>query len=284
MLRKKGRLQDLITQFWVKTTGKTLSSEEFEWLNSPFGDVDEVGDRFIDRIAKEKQLKVESNKEDFGLLNRIEDFGLSEGDLTRLNPKIIDFYTKTINYNFEIWSTWTGIFRPFGWLLSRIFSRRLRQLNLPLSPMDASQGIESNIIKLKSEKEVFWTIWYRILRSTRQVIYSGIYSATKIPNQDKIFLKVAFPLPNGAAVVVMKIKVKDNGSLLLISDGKRYGDAGFYFTLRRPNDKNYSVRFVRSMHETIHVYEDNTGILRTDHLLNFSGIRFLTLHYKIVPR
>jgi hypothetical protein len=42
-----------------------------------------------------------------------------------LNDKIVDFYEKTSNYNFEVWSEWCGFFRPFGWLLSIVFSKRL---------------------------------------------------------------------------------------------------------------------------------------------------------------
>ncbi len=281
----KGHLQDLITQQWVKWTGRRLTSDQFEWLNSPFGDIDGIADHFVDSLAASQQLTVHHNEPNEGLLNDIDDLGLNNEELERLNPKIIDFYTRTVNYDFEIWSHWSGVFRPFGWLLSRIFSQRLKQLNLPLNPLESSLGIESNVIKLRNScAEPIWTIWFRIMRSTKKVIYSGIYSVTTAPNISKTCLKVAFPLPNGAAVVVMKIKVKSDGSFLLVSDGEKYGDAGFYFILRQPQDQYYSVRFVRSMHETIHVYEDESGGLRTDHLLHFWGLRFLTLHYRIISK
>lgn len=38
------------------------------------------------------------------------------------------------------------------------------------------------------------------------------------------------------------------------------------------------------MHETIRVFEDEEGVLRTDHILKLRGITFLKLHYKIIPK
>lgn len=74
--------------------------------------------------------------------------------------------------------------------------------------------------------------------------------------------------------------VEKDGSLLLSSDGKKFGDNGFYFTLT--NEKGeYWARFVKSMHEWIRVYEDEENVLRADHNLNFYGIRFLNLHYRM---
>ncbi len=53
----------------------------------------------------------------------------------------------------------------------------------------------------------------------------------------------------------MTKKIEKDGSLLLCSDGKKFGDNGFYFTLT--NGKGvYWARFVSSMHEWIRVYED----------------------------
>lgn len=275
----KENILDSITQLWVRVTGKRCSSKEIEWLQSPMGNTDVIGKTFIDSFAKEKGLNIVENKKDAGLLQNISDLGLDSETEQQLDNKIIDFYTKTSNYDFEIWSEWNSIFWPFAWLLHHLFSKRLHQLNLPLRPMDSSQGIESSIFQLNKNDKTKWTVWFRTLRATQKVIYAGIYSTTNAPNCSQRLLKVAFPLPNGAAVVVMKIEVKEDGSLLLVSDGKKYGQAGFYFTLR--NKDYYRVRFVRSMHEQIHVYTDTRGDLRTDHKLFFWGLPLLTLHYKI---
>jgi hypothetical protein len=95
--------------------------------------------------------------------------------------------------------------------------------------------------------------------------------------------KVVFPLPNGNCTVIMTPSVGEDGSLKLQSKGKKYGDPGFYFTLKKPNGIYYA-RYVKTMRETIHVYEDNSRVLRTDHLLTIWKMKFLKLHYKIYKK
>ncbi len=271
---------DKTTQLWVKWTGKQISPEKYAWLLGPIGDTDMISDQFVEHLAREEGLKVERPTRDAGLLDQFQDLELSEGDMTRLSPEIIDFYTNTTNYKIEFWSSWKGVFRWFGWILAMLFSRRLKQLNLPLDPMEASKGLESQILKLKNKRGTVWTVWYRILNATNRVIYSGVYTHCKHPESGQRLLKVVFPLPNGNAAVVMKMEVKQDGSFLLSSEGRKFGDHGFYFTLTDRKGK-YWARFVKAMHEWIHVYVDEQGVLRTDHQLNFHGVRFLELHYKL---
>jgi len=197
-----------------------------------------------------------------------------------IRPEIIDFYERTSNYDFEFWSEWCGFFQPFGWLLSVLFSKRLQQLNLPLSSMDSSKGINSQILKLKSNNKTRWTIWYRTLKSNKRVIYSGIYTTCNPPSYRTPLLKVIFPLPNGNASVMMTKKINPDGSLLLSSDGKVFGQNGFYFYLKDKKGRHWG-KYVKSMHEWIKVYVDDENTIRADHNLNFYGLRFLNLHYKM---
>jgi hypothetical protein len=275
-------IQDKITQLWVKVTGKKIDPKEFEWLIGPVGGDEIIKDSFINELASEENLEVQRNIPNTGLLERIEQIGILDEEKEKLNSKVVDFYENTSNYDFEAWSEWKGVFKPFGKLLSIFFSKRLQQLNLPLNSIETAKGLKSEIIKLKSKesKENKWTIWYRIIKSTNDVIYSGIYTTCNNPNYKRPLLKVVFPLPNGNASVIMTKKVNKDGSLVLCSDGKRFGDNGFYFTLTNGKGK-YWAKFVRSMHEWIKVYEDEENVLRADHNLNFYGIRFLDLHYRM---
>lgn len=280
-----GYLQDWITQVWVKVTGRTFDPVVDSWLVSPIGDTELIRKRYVEELVKEHDLEIRENEPGVGLLDSFDAFELTEDEKKRLNPKIADFYERTSTYNFEVWSEWNGIFKPFGWLLSIIFSKRLQQLNLPLSPLAAARGIESNIIKLvdRETRRVKWTVWYRVLKSNRHVVFSGIYGTCDIPSYSGKFLKVVFPLPNGNATVVMRREILPDGSLKLHSDGRKFGGNGFYFTLTNREGK-YWARFVRSMHEWITVYVDEEGVLRTDHNLHFYGFPFLHLHYKMVPK
>jgi hypothetical protein len=271
-------LLDKTTQLWVKMTGKRIDPDNYSWLTGPIGDSDRIGEKFIEKLANENDLKIVTNPKDAGLIESIRELGFTETELHLLKPEIIDFYEKTSNYDLEFWSEWCGFFRPFGWLLSILFSKRLQQLNLPLSSMDSSKGINSQILKLRSNEKTVWTIWYRILKSNKRVIYSGIYTTCEPTNYPTPLLKVIFPLPNGNASVIMTKKVEADGSLLLSSDGRKFGQHGFYFYLTNKNGKHWA-KYVRPMHESIKVYVDEEDIMRADNNLNFYVLRFLNLHY-----
>ena len=96
-------------------------------------------------------------------------------------------------------------------------------------------------------------------------------------------VKVAFPLPNGYALVVMKPESHADGSFTLRSEGERFGDPGFYFFVEAAAGRGWA-RYVASLKETIHVFRDERGELRTDHDLILWGARFLKIHYRIRRR
>jgi hypothetical protein len=81
----------------------------------------------------------------------------------------------------------------------------------------------------------------------------------------------------------MRKEVLPDGSLKLCSDGLKYGDNGFYFTLTNHKGKHWT-RFVKAMHEWITVYVDDEQVLRADHNLKFHGLPFLNLHYKMMEK
>jgi hypothetical protein len=283
--KKIGYLQDQITQVWVKATGRRFDPEKDYWLLGPIGDTEIIKDKFIATLALKENLEIKQNINNSGLLETINDLELTSKERKIIHPEIVEFYERTSNFNFEVWSEWCGFFKPFGWLLYIIFSRRLQQLNLPLSSLDSAKGINSNIIKLvdKESKLIKWTIWFRILKSTNNVIYSGVYTTCEIPNFTGKLLKIIFPLPNGNATVIMRKEILNDGSLKLSSDGRKYGDNGFYFTLT-DHKGNYWTRFVRSIHEWITVYVDEENVLRANHNLHFYGFPFFRLHYKMTRK
>jgi hypothetical protein len=85
---------------------------------------------------------------------------------------------------------------------------------------------------------------------------------------------------NGNAVVLMKPVANPDGSFSLYSTGERFGDPGFYFTVRKDAGTLF-VRYVKTMREHIRVYEAEDGSLRTDHVLTIWGLWFLPLHYRL---
>ena len=277
------RLQDWLSQQWCICTGRRLTSSEATWLTGPYGNVDIIEDQYVGLLAAAENLVIKKNEPGSGLLPSISVLNLSQGDAARLRPEIADFYEHTLNYQLEVWSQWCQFFRPFAGLIARLYSRRLQQLNLPLDPLDTAFGIRSQIYKIVDPRtsESKYTVWYRHLKANEHVIYSGIYSHCTIPD-GRTCVKVVFPLPRGNATVIMSVAVGKNGSLQLISRGRKFGDPGFYFLLQDSKGQHWT-KYIPSFHESITVYVDDERTLRADHILNLWGSKALQLHYKMSP-
>ena len=168
------------------------------------------------------------------------------------NPNDVDarvaaFYEKTADFEFDVWSEWCGAFRPFGGALAAIFSRRLQQLNVPLSPLDTKLGITSNVVQLKEQSgRIVYTAWVRDVVATKRTLYAGSYSICHVPGYPGPCVKVVFPLPNGSAMVIMRPESGPDGSFTVRSVGVRFGDPGFYFSSKRSQAAGGHVTCARS--------------------------------------
>jgi hypothetical protein len=277
----RGFLSDWVTQQWVRTTGHRVSLAEHAWLDGPAGGTRLIGKEFFTDYAAKNNLQLL----DAGCRGLIEDFSqlsAASNDLSNVAAPVKDFYERTSNYELDAWSEWHGLFQPFGLALAVIFSRRLQQLNIPLSSLDSSAGMTSRVLQMRDRDsgQLVQTAWVRELHATQNVLYAGSYSICTVPGYPSPCVKVVFPLPNGNAIVLMKPEAHSDGSFSVISAGKKFGDPGFYFTL---HDKNGLVwaRYVNSLKETIHVYAAQSGIVRADHVLWIWGCEFLRLHYRM---
>ena len=278
---KRGYLSDWITQQWVRSTGRRVRLADHAWLDGPVGNTRGIGKDFFHEYAKRHGLEVVENGPR-GLLVDFKSLAGSDNDPAAVACVVGDFYERTSAYELDAWSEWHGLFKPFGTALAVIFSRRLQQLNIPLSSLDSSKGMTSQVLQIWNRQtgELMQTAWVRELRATKNVIYAGSYSVCHVPGYASACIKVVFPLPNGNAIVILKPESYADGSFSITSSGNGFGDPGFYFTVRGPGDRVWA-RYVRAMREKITVYpaEDNTA--RADHVLWFWGRQFLRLHYRM---
>ena len=280
---RRGYLTDWTTQRWVQATGRLVSLESEPWLQGPTAPPEGVGPGYFERLAGERGMAV-SEASDAGLLP---DFGALRGphlDPAAVHPEVVAFYERTARYRLNLWSDWSPGFRPFGRLVDAIFARRLRQLQLPQAPLDTSRGVESSVLRLEGAGETL-TAWLRRRVPSGEIIYAGFYSAERPPRSPGPCVKVVFPLPNGSASVFLTPHARPDGSLELVSAGREFGDAGFYFVVVRDESSAW-VRHVPSLTERIHVYADERDELHTDHVLRLWGRTFLRLHYamQLSPR
>jgi len=275
-----GRVIDGLTQRWVQVTGRGVNLQQDRWLDGPTGEPVGIGNDFFHKLAAALGLELRQPAA-AGLLQDFEILRSPTFDPGMVAKEVVDFYQSTSLYVMDAWSEWTGVFRPFGSLLAFIFSRRLQQLNIPLSALDTSRGLTSEVVQLVDPRtqDVRLTAWVRQLLKTGNVLYAGAYSACKVPRCDGLCVKVVFPLPNGNAMVIMRPVVHPDGSFSVVSHGQGFGDAGFYFTVH--SEGRVRARYLKSLRESIRVYTAEQATVRADHTLSLWGITFLRLHYRL---
>ena len=258
--------------------GRRIRLGDFPWLDGPIGPR-KIGASFHVDLANAAGLEVRQGGE-MGLLPNCAVLDGDGFDVRRLNPAVQEFYERTGRYHLDVWSQWSPLFWPFGWALITFVSRPMEQLNFPMYPIETAHGMTSEVEQLVNAKgEVVYTSWLRRNSGTGMVIYSGLYSAATPPDHGPC-VKVVFPVSNGNATVLLRPQVNDDGSLELISAGKRFGDPGFYRITGMANGRA-RVWYVKGFTEKFHVYPDADGSVRTDHYLTWWGLKVLHLHYHI---
>ena len=275
------KFQDWFTQQWVILLGRKINPVEHSWLIGPFGELSGIGENFIYQLAQKENLTVIRNCSSKGLLHSISNLNLTEKEIKKLSRKVIDFYEKTADYKLQLNVQWSPLFKPLGYLVSRLFSQRIDQLNIPTENIQESENLTSEIIELISNgtENVKYIIWLRKVQSTGKVIYSGIYTTCTLPSKITC-IKAIFPLPKGNATVILKPTVGNQNELILESSGLRFGDAGFYFLL---NDSkgNYWSQYVRSFADELVVSEEQEN-LKAKQTLKLWNLKVVKFDYRII--
>jgi hypothetical protein len=281
---RRGELVDWVTQRWVQITGRRVPLADAPWLAGPVGSVRGIGVDFFERWAASQGMQVLQPGPADGLVEGLALLAGPAFDPRNVHPRIHDFYTHTAAYELRIESRWSGPFRACGWLLARLFARRLAQLNMPMSNGELSTGFESRIVRLgDAHGQVQHTAWVRTAVETRRPTFVGEYGTAIIPGHSGPCIKVVFPLPNGNAIVLLRPQADANGHLSLVSDGQRFGDPGFYFTvLAAPNEA--WVRYVRTMKETLSLQVVQDHALKATQRFAVFGLPFLELRYDIARK
>lgn len=271
-------------QLWVRLTGKRVRKTDAAWLSCPLGERGRIGTGIYERIARDENLQI-CVPPTAGL---IPDFNALRGPSFNpgaIHPPIRHFYEHTASYNLEVWTEVSLLGRFFLWLLVEFISRRMDQLNFPISSLEVAKGMSSEVVQLidpageRASERLAYTGWLRRLKSSGHVIYAGLYSTVQVPGETNPCVKVTFPC-DGSANVYLSPVAHPDGSFGLDSSSSAWGCSGFYRVVRSGAD-HWRVRYVKTLHELFHVYVDNEGILRTDHTISFLGLTIIRLHYKM---
>src|SRR5713226_2696107 len=267
---------------WVRLTGRLVRRSDAPWLAGPLGGRERIGTGIYERVAQTEGLLIHTTP-NAGLL---EHFNVLRGpnfDPDAVHPDIRHFYEHAAEYQLDVWSEVSLIGRFFLWLLVEFISRRMDQLNFPISSLEVAKGMTSEVVQLREmgSGRLAYTGWLRRFRATGKVIYAGLYSVTQVPGEANPCVKVTFPCFGSSNVYLRPCGYAD-GTFGLVSTGAAFGRSGFYRVVEAGKDA-WRVRNFKTLHEIFHVYADEDGILRTDHEITFVGLTILRLHYKMTP-
>ncbi|HYL61923.1 MAG TPA: hypothetical protein VE077_04810 [Candidatus Methylomirabilis sp.] len=265
---------------WVHLTGKRIHKGHEPWLAAPLGEKGRIGTSIYERIALAENLGTRMPPS-AGL---IPDFNALRGpafDPNTIRAEIRHFYEHAALYHLDVWSEVSLIGRFFLWLLVEFISRRMDQLNFPISSLEVAKGMSSQVVQLVDRQSgvIRYTGWLRRLKSSGRVIYAGLYSTMRVPGEQDPCVKVTFPCRGSANVYLRPVQHPD-GSFGLDSSGSAFGRSGFY-RIVASGAGHVRVRYVKTLHELFHVYVDAERVLRTDHKISFLGLTILRLHYKM---
>lgn len=170
------------------------------WLSGPVGETRGIGLDYFQRLAAEAGFELRKNGTSLGLIADVDLLAAADFEPDRVDPNPFrQSYESTSAYELDAWSKWCGRFRPFGRLLALIFSRRLQQLNVPLSSQDTSKGITSEIFQVldTATKEVLYTAWLRRLLATGNACTSARTPCAPSPTGRAPASKWSFPSQTG---------------------------------------------------------------------------------------
>ena len=275
-----GLLLQVCIEWLVRLTGRKIRKSDAPWLDCVLGKPGVIGTGVYQRIADEQKLEI-GQPPDAGLIPRFANLRGPSFDPDRVDPRIRHFYEHTALYKLEVWSEVYFAGKFVLWLLVEFISRRMDQLNFPISSLEVAKGMTSEIVQLREPNsgKLAYTGWLRRFRSTGKVIYAGLYSETQMPGEANPCVKVTFPCYGSSSVYLRPCAYAD-GTFGLVSTGAAFGRSGFYRVVESGAD-HWRVRNFTTLHEIFHVYIDEDGILRTDHEITFVGLTILRLHYKM---
>jgi hypothetical protein len=267
-------------QRWTLTTGRRIHTEDASWLAGPVGER-YIGAEFCEAYARQTGLEAAAANQHAGILPDFDALAGEEFDQSVIRPEIRDFYERTARYSLEVKIHWGGPFRHPPRTLIYLVGRSVGQFDIPLS--SSTVEMENELIQLKNPatKETLYAGWLRRSTATEKVMLAGLYTTCGLPLERGRFFKGVYPLPDGSATTIFRPENRPDGSFALVSDGRHFGEAGYYRIHR--TDGALRVKQV-PLREVLHVSSDPEGALLVRHEFAFCGVRFLTLHYDISCR
>ena len=130
---------------WVRLTGRLVRRSDAPWLAGPLGGRERIGTGIYERVAQAEGLLIRTPPH-AGLL---EHFNVLRGpnfNPDAVHPDIRHFYEHAAEFQLDVWSEVSLTGRFFLWLLVEFISRRMDQLNFPISSLEVAKGMTSEVV------------------------------------------------------------------------------------------------------------------------------------------
>jgi hypothetical protein len=260
---RRGYVIDWATQLWVRATGRRFELAGTPWLDAPVGATRRVGFAWLGADPPRAR----------GLIASFDALASETFDPSAVSAEVRRFYTETSAYRMDLWARWSFFAGIGARAIRAAHAQHLDQLRLPIDVMEAATGVTSDLYEVDGE-----SAWLRRYQDSNRVIYAGVYSVCRPEGQPPL-VRVAFPLPNGNVIVLLRPENAPDGALRLVSKGRRFGEPGMYLTVTQGSGAVSARR--TPIAEMFTVFDGTGGELRTDHLLWMYGYRLAHLHYRI---
>jgi hypothetical protein len=183
-----------------------------------------------------------------------------------LDVAVRDFYLHTARFSLRLRARWTPGAAAVRWLWARLYARRWRQFDLP---RHSDEPLSNEILVSGAPDACQW--WVRRYPDER-VLYVSRYEW--VPVDGAPHVRITFPVPGGAWVVLFRPEIRGSG-LVLTESGGRPGGPGLYLVPR-----GGVPRYVALLREEIAVTSADGGAFAT-HQFRLLGWTFLTLAYDL---
>ncbi len=241
-----------------------------------------VGTDYVRALAEVLGGAYVRDAADAGIVPALDGLAGPDFDPAVIDPRVRRFYEHTSRYTLDIVPEWRPWVRP-GYLLYRnVVARPLGQANVPMNQREALRGVHSRIDTIDTDGDGVADIrgWIRSFADDDAPIYTGIYTTYR--HEDRGYVSVGFPLPQGSFTATLAPRARDGGGLTLTSRSD-LPHAGHYLTYVDPETRKLTTLAVAGFAEELQVYVEDDE-LRADHSFWVFGLPFLVLHYRIRPK
>ena len=189
-----------------------------------------------------------------------------------VHPRIRAFYEHTARFALSIDVRWRGPLHLAAAVWAAGWGRRWGQLELPAA---SDVALTNEVFALQDGDRAEGTLWLRCYAGTDRALYVSRYDVVAIDGSTEPVVRITFPVPGGAWVVVFRAEAWGEGGLLLTEEGGEPGGAGLYLV-----PDGGPARYVRALREAIAVSATAAGVDAV-HTFDLWGVRILELRYGI---